>query len=250
MKSADQFRKRFYARIDPSNPLLELFEHLPDVYFFLKTADSEFVRVNRAMYRKLLLDSDEPMIGKTDRDFYPRELAERYIAEDQRVMRSRKPLLNQVWLVPTAEGQLRWYISSKMPVFDRKGKVIGIVGAMRDYERAGAVLEPYQEMNGVIQYVDEHYADRITTDDLAHVVHLSVSQFERRFKKLFQMTPMMYVERVRINVACEKLVKTHEPIAAIAQACGYFDQSYFTRRFRRVMRTTPSRYRRKYSRER
>ncbi len=243
--NASQFKKRFFDQIDPAHPLADLFEHLPDVYFFLKTAESRFVRVNRAMYSKLGLKSDGPMIGKTDRDFYTRDLAERYIAEDQRVMKSRKPLLNQVWLVPTAGGQLRWYLSSKMPVFDRKGRVIGIAGAMRDYEHAGAVLEPYQAMASVIRHVADRYAERITAAELAALAHLSVSQFERRFKRLFQMTPIAYVEQVRVNAACQALATTQAPIAAIAQECGFYDQSHFTRRFRRVMGMTPDRYRRR-----
>lgn len=234
--------------MSPDHSLADLFDHLPDVYFFLKTADSRFVKLNRAMSRLHGFDEDGPMVGKTDHDFHRAELADRYVAEDRRVMRSRRALPNQVWLVPTAEGELRWYLSSKTPVFDRAGNVIGIAGAMRDYERAGAVLEPYQEMAAVIGHVADCYGERITVGELAAIAHVSVSQFERRFKSLFQMTPTAYIEQVRIHAACTALVSTRDPIASIGARCGFYDQSHFTRRFRRAMAMTPRVYRDHYSR--
>lgn len=246
--TVEKFRSAFLKRMSPDRSLADLFDHLPDVYFFLKTADSRFVKINRAMCRLHGLDNDRSVVGKTDHDYYPVELADRYVAEDQRIMKSGKALPNQVWLVPTAEGELRWYLSSKMPVFDRTGRVIGIAGAMRDYERAGAVLEPYQEMAAVIAHVAERYEDRITVGELAAIAHLSVSQFERRFKALFQMTPTAYIEQVRIHAACTALVSTRDPIASIGDRCGFYDQSHFTRRFRRAMGLTPRVYRMRYSR--
>lgn len=247
-ESIEKFRSAFLKRMAPDRSLADLFDHLPDVYFFLKTADSRFVKLNRAMCRLHGVEDDRTMVGKTDHDYHRAELADRYVAEDRRVMESGEALPNQVWLVPTVEGELRWYLSSKMPVFDRAGRVIGIAGAMRDYERAGAVLEPYQEMAKVIEHVAEQHAQRITVGELAAIAHLSVSQFERRFKALFQMTPTAYIEQVRIHAACTALVSTRDPIAAISDRCGFYDQSHFTRRFRLAMAMTPRAYRQRYIR--
>ena len=249
VNSAGRLTQAFFRRMSPADPLVGLFDHLPDVYFFLKNSGGQFIKVNRALCRLHGFAGDNEMVGKTDYDFHPKELADRYVAEDRQVMQSGEPLVNQVWLVPTSNRQLCWYLSSKMPVWDRAGKVIGVTGVMRDYERVGAVLEPYQEMEPVVVYVAEHFRGRIKVGQLADSVKLSVSQFERRFKAMFQMTPSAYIEQVRIHAACTDLVTTHEPIAVISDRCGFYDQSHFTRRFRIALGLTPRGYRECYSHE-
>jgi AraC-like DNA-binding protein len=78
------------------------------------------------------------------------------------------------------------------------------------------------------------------------MVHLSVSQFDRKFKRLFQMTPQQYILRVRINAAAQTLATEAISVAEIAQQAGFYDQSYFTKQFRKQMGLTPSAYRRQY----
>ena len=243
MKSAT-FQRRFFERLGPHLHLSELFEYLPEVYLYVKNERSQFVKVNRALANLHGFSREEQMVGKTDLDFHPRHLAEQYMAEDKRVMHSRVALPNQVWLVPDHQGALKWYISSKIPLFGQAGRVIGIAGAMRDFEKAGWVLQPYQEMEHVLAHVLNHYGDRIAVNQLAELVHLSVSQFERKFKRLFHMTPQQYILRVRINAACQALTTSQKSVAQIAAQTGFYDQSYFTKQFRKQMRLTPLRYRR------
>lgn len=243
-----QFQQAFFARLDQRFQLDVLFDYLPEIYFYAKDEHSRFVRVNTTLLRLYGLKSEADVIGKTDYDFHPHDLAERYIDEDRRVREGMRPIPNQVWLVPHA-GVLKWYISSKTPLFGDGGKVIGIAGAMRDVEKAGSVLGPYHEMAAVVAHVTEHYHQRLDVAELASLTHLSVSQFDRKFKKLFQMTPQQYILRVRMNAAAQALTSTDDPISAIAQRCGFYDQSYFTRQFRRVMKATPRSYRRQYCAE-
>ena len=60
------------------------------------------------------------------------------------------------------------------------------------------------------------------------------------------MTPMQYVLRVRINAALQALTTSDRNIAEIAAACGFYDQSYFTKQFRRQFAQTPTVYRERY----
>lgn len=78
------------------------------------------------------------------------------------------------------------------------------------------------------------------------MVHLSVSQFERRFRKVFQTSPLKHIMRVRIRAASVRLTTTNDTIAAIALDCGFYDHSHFTRNFRKVMGTSPKDYRQQY----
>ena len=78
------------------------------------------------------------------------------------------------------------------------------------------------------------------------VKHFRALEFDRRFKRLYQMTPMQYVLRVRINAACQALTTSDRSIAEIAVACGFYDQSYFTKQFRKQFAQSPTGYRARY----
>jgi transcriptional regulator GlxA family with amidase domain len=98
-------------------------------------------------------------------------------------------------------------------------------------------------MNAVLEYVREHYADPIKVEELARLANLSPSQFERRFKKVFQITPTKHILNVRIRAACNLLSSTNDTIAAIALESGFYDHSHFAHNFMRVMGVSPSTYR-------
>ncbi len=91
------------------------------------------------------------------------------------------------------------------------------------------------------------YAEDLDIKHLARLARLSVSQLDRRFKRLFQMTPREFVLRVRLNAACRLLTSTEESLTEIALRTGFYDQSHFTKHFRRQIGMTPRRYRGKYS---
>jgi len=246
MPDPHRFQRRFFEKLEGSLALTPLFEYLPEVYLYVKDRQSRFVKVNEALWKLRGCESEAEMIGLCDRDIHPQHLADQYIAEDRRVMRSGRPLPNQIWLVPGKGKELKWFISSKIPLFDARGRVIGIAGVMRDLEKAESLIRPYREMDEAVTYVLHHYAEPIEVARLAELTHLSVSQFDRRFKRLYQMTPMQYVLRVRINAACQALSTSDRTIAEIAQGCGFYDQSYFTKQFRRQLAQTPTEYRARY----
>ncbi len=226
--------------------LTGLFEYLPDVFHYVKDREGRFVAANENLWRMRGCESQDEMLGKTDLDLHPRYLAERYMAEDQAVMESGKPLPNQIWLVPSNPGELKWFISSKMPLRSTAGDVIGIAGVMRDLEKAKSVSSTLNSFEKVVSYVLGNYETPLRVDELAAMVHLSISQFDRRFKALYHMTPQQYILRVRIHAACHELLASEASIAQIATACGFYDQSYFTRQFRKYMGTSPREYRMRY----
>jgi AraC-like DNA-binding protein len=244
----DPYRSQrlFFEKLAGSLSLAPLFEYLPEVYLYVKDRRSRFIKVNEALWRLRGCESEAEMLGLSDLDIHPKHLAEQYIAEDRRVMHSGCPLPNQIWLVPGKGTELKWFISSKIPLFDARGRVIGIAGVMRDLEKAKSLIRPYREMDEAIAYVLRRYAEPIQVARLAELTHCSVSQFDRRFKRLYQMTPMQYVLRVRINAASQALTTTDRSISEIAVGCGFYDQSYFTKQFRRQFAQTPTAYRERY----
>lgn len=246
MNDSQRMQRRFLAKLTGGVALAPLFEYLPDVYLYVKDRQSRFMKVNEALWRLRGFDSEAEMLGLSDRDIHPKHLADRYIAEDRRVMRSGIALPNQIWLVPGKGEDLKWFISSKIPLFDSYQRVVGVAGVMRDLEKADSLIRPYREMDEAISYVLRHYPEPIEVARLASLTHLSVSQFDRRFKRLYQMTPMQYVQRVRVNAACQALITSDSGVAEIAISCGFYDQSYFTKQFRKHMHQTPTAYRARY----
>jgi AraC-like DNA-binding protein len=246
MLDPHRIQQQFFKRLAGGLALAPLFEYLPEVYLYVKDRHSRFVKVNEPLWRLRGCDREVDMIGLSDLDMHPQNLADQYIAEDRRVMRSGRPLPNQIWLVPGKGTELKWFLSSKIPLFDAQKRVIGIAGVMRDLQKAESLIRPYREMDEAIAYVLRCYAEPIEVTRLAELTHLSVSQFDRRFKRLYQMTPMQYVLRVRINAASQALMTSDRSIAEIAAACGFYDQSYFTKQFRRQFAQTPSAYRERY----
>jgi transcriptional regulator GlxA family with amidase domain len=87
----------------------------------------------------------------------------------------------------------------------------------------------------------------LSTAALATKVSLSVSQFNRQFRKKFHTTPRAYLTNVRMNAACHLLVSTDLPISDISLQTGFYDQSHFSNQFVRHRGLPPSQYRTKYT---
>jgi transcriptional regulator GlxA family with amidase domain len=101
----------------------------------------------------------------------------------------------------------------------------------------------------VLETMLNDYAQPLSTDFLAAKMCLSVSQFNRLFRKKFHTTPRAYLTNVRMNAACHLLVTTELAISEIALQTGFYDQSHFTNQFVRHRGLPPSQYRQKYAKE-
>ncbi|HJZ58737.1 MAG TPA: helix-turn-helix domain-containing protein [Gemmataceae bacterium] len=94
-----------------------------------------------------------------------------------------------------------------------------------------------------ITHLETHYAEPVELDDLAAIAHMSKRSFLRTFQAATGQPPIAYLIQIRVNRAADRLRMTDDPITDIAFAVGFQDSNYFTRQFRRVMRTSPRAYR-------
>jgi transcriptional regulator GlxA family with amidase domain len=162
-------------------------------------------------------------------------------------MSSGTAIVDKVELVRTAQGSINWYSTTKRPVLDARGKVIGIAGITRDISKMRSSSERFSYWAPVLETIVNNYAEPLSMASLAAKVSLSVSQFDRRFKKRFCTTPRKYLANVRVNAACQLLSSTDLPIASVAVQTGFYDQSHFTKQFAKVKGTTPAQYRRQHA---
>ena len=88
-----------------------------------------------------------------------------------------------------------------------------------------------------------HHAEPLSNPQLARIAGRSVRAFERMFRRQMRLTPQHYLRRLRVRLACHALVTRGNPLAEIAAAHGFYDQSHLVREFRRETGVTPSEYR-------
>ena len=223
---------------------IRLFDALPEVCMYAKDLRHRFTHVNGTLARWYGLADPKAMLGRVDADFQPPALAEDYVREDLRVLESGKPLLDQVWLVPGPELEPRWYLSSKFPLFDRTGRVAGLAGVMRPYEGTAVSGSVSARLGVALREVLQRYGEKITVPELAALCNLSVSQFQRDFRRCFHRSPSQYILEVRLQMARRLLERSDNAVGVVALECGFFDQAHFTRAFTRAHGVSPSRYRR------
>lgn len=240
------FKADFMARMHSPLQMQLLFNHLPDVYFFVKDRQGRFVMANDTFVRQCGAQAEGQIIGKCDFDFFPMGRAESYVKDDTYVMETGNSIVDRVELAPDPGNSINWFITTKVPLYSLGGEIIGLAGTARDVTRAGLALRPYTEMRKVLEYIRDNYSSPVEIKDLAALVNLSVSQFERRFRRVFQISPLKHVMNVRIRAASLRLTTTNDTIAAIALDCGFYDHSHFTRNFRKTMGVSPKDYRRQY----
>jgi len=160
-------------------------------------------------------------------------------------MDGRKPIPNQVWLVPHVRGTPQWFVSSKTPLFAGE-KVIGIAGVMYPIGTPEEKADYFQELSPAIQFIDSHFTDQISMKEMAVMTGLSSTHFNQRFRVILRMSPTEYVLSRRIQLARKLLTESDDSIGTIGLHVGFYDQSHFTRRFRQIAGIPPNAYRARY----
>lgn len=130
--------------VEERNLLRTLIDIFPDL-IYAKDSNSRFIVVNRAMLKRSGLSDFHELIGKTDADIFPGETAEQYQADDQEVMQSGKMLIGKEEIGQVLDGEPNWIMTTKVPLRNAAGEIIGTVGISRDItERKQTEIELWQ----------------------------------------------------------------------------------------------------------
>lgn len=240
-------QQAFLAKV-AGDQIVRLFDLLPDVSFFIKDRQCRFVALNRRGCEYCGVKTESDAVGRTDHDFFSQRRADEYARDDAAVMESGEPIVNRIESAPEVEGSPRLVMTSKIPLRDAKGKVIGLAGFSRQVEQVREQPGAVARLSKVIARMHETPDQELPTARLAKLAGLSPSQFDRSFRKAFGNSPRQYLLRLRVEAACRLLAQTDHTVAAIALECGFYDHAHFTRCFRRIMGTAPSAYRREHQR--
>ncbi len=126
--------------------LAALMEKSPDLIFF-KDSASRFTRVNHSLAEFVGAKSPAECIGKSDADYFEAEDALRWRGEEQEILRSGQPQIDQVERFKRPNDGLCWLSTTKVPMFDHAGGVSGIAGISRDITALKASEEMLREQS-------------------------------------------------------------------------------------------------------
>ncbi|MCH2207446.1 MAG: AraC family transcriptional regulator [Lentisphaerales bacterium] len=226
--------------------LLALYDHIPGIYFFIKDIDSRLITCNVNMLSLYGQKYSEGIYGKTGFDFFPANLVFSFIDDDRQVMDNDTIIRERIELNIAEDGAISWFATTKTPLHNQQGKVIGLAGITRVVGKADEELHPFRKMIKVIDYLQANYTQELEVDTLADLCNLSKSQFHRSFKKLFRMPPLQFVLKLRIQNSIKLLRNTNLNVGEIAYECGFNDQNYFARSFSKACGMSPSKFRQKF----
>jgi PAS domain S-box-containing protein len=108
-----------------------LLENVPELIYF-KNKESKFIRFSRSMMKLFNVDKPEDLIGKSDFDFFADEHARPAYDDEQRIIKTRKAIFDLEEKEVMEDGRARWVNTTKMPLMDVNGEVIGTFGITKD----------------------------------------------------------------------------------------------------------------------
>jgi PAS domain S-box-containing protein len=125
------YKKGVHTRLVMEKDFLQsLFENLPDAVYF-KDKNSRIIKVNKFYMQGTGLKEEE-IVGKTDFDFFPFEQAKDMFEDDSKVLSTGKPVVGKIEKTLLPNGTWNNVITTKIPMHDKKGKIIGTMGTTRD----------------------------------------------------------------------------------------------------------------------
>jgi PAS domain S-box-containing protein len=141
-----------------------LLDNIPHMAW-MKNTEGVFLAVNEAFARACGHDKAR-ILGKTDRDIWPSEHAERYMADDRRVIATREKVLVEEPIVE--DGTLKWFETFKTPINDSRGTVIGTVGLARDITESKRHEEQRRQLERRMQQTQKLESLGVLAGGIAH----------------------------------------------------------------------------------
>ena len=236
----------------PTGPILgpidaalleKIFDQVADVAFFIKDATGRYMTVNTPLVERHGLRHKSQVLGKRPSDICPGDFGRIPSAQDSTVLRTGHPLLDHLelhWYTPHKPG---WCLTTKLPIRDAGGNIIGLIGISRDVRAPIKKHDIPMEFAAALDAFESNVEAPTTPSALAQRARLSTHRFARLMKRSFGLTPSQFIAKTRIATASRLLRETDQSVSDIALACGYYDHSAFTRSFRAMTGVTPTQFR-------
>lgn len=223
--------------------LVQLFDHTPDIAFFVKDSAGRYIAVNHSLVERHGLQTKEQMLGKRPCEVCPGDFGRIPSEQDAFVIRTGRPIIERLELQWFSPHKPVWCLTTKLPRRDSGGAIIGLIGISQDVRSPVAPGEIPDGVASAVNHLESHFGDPLTPSSLARIAGLSPARFARVVKRIFSLTPIQIISKTRLAAASRLLRETTRSVAEIANECGFYDHSAFTRAFRNATSATPSAYR-------
>lgn len=214
-------RKRAEAELAQERNLLRtLIDHLPDRIFF-KDTESRYLLDNKAHRELIGVASISELVGKTAFDFYPAHIAARMQAEDQAIVRSGEPLIDKEERVIQHDGDTsHWSLTSKIPLKNEQGQVVGLIGVSRDITERKRAEETLAQERNLLRTLIDNLPDCVYVKDrqghylINNRMHLRTMGLEHQNETLGKTAFdfFAYSSAVEFYADEQTLLRTGEPL--------------------------------------
>jgi len=160
--------------------LYTMLENVPDKIYF-KDQDGRFIRVSQAIAKHFGMSKVEELIGKTDFDFFTEEHARQAYLDEKQMLESGEPVLNKIERETWPDRPDTWALTSKLPLRDKEGKIIGSFGISRDVTELKAAQDTAQRRADQLAAAAEIARAATATLDLDQLLDTSIELVRERF---------------------------------------------------------------------
>jgi len=230
--------------------LMPLFDTMTNVVFFVKDDKACYRLVNRTLIKRSGFKNKQALIGLTPEQVFLSSQGKDYLNQDLKVLKEGRDIVDKLELHSYASGQLGWCITQKIPVYDIENYIVAMVGISVDIDEDNErILRKHARLASVAQYVRDHLDQKIHIVQLAKLANLSQSQLERTFKAVLNMSPIQFVQKMRLEHAIRLLANHKLTVTQISLNCGYGDHSAFSRQFKQFTGMSPVSFRKIHFKE-
>lgn len=260
-----------HYHVDSSHPRYQMPYHWHPEYEIIRIHEGSFQMTING--RSVLLEPEDTLLiqGGTLHGGIPENCAYECLVYDMRLLLSNNKLcskqisqllrheltinlklpLHENPALRQAVNELFNAISEKKPGFEflTQGYLYHMIGILFELQAYHIETRPsvnslqIKRFKDVLSFIEEHYTEAISLEDMAGIAGLSPRYFCRFFRKMTQCTPTEYLNYYRIECACEQLAEIQISITEVALNCGFNDISYFIKSFHKAKGITPKRYR-------
>ena len=169
--------------VNESDMMNALMDYITDSIYF-KDLKSRCIRINKECARKFRIKDPDVAIGKTDFDFFSKEHARQAYKDEQRIIETKKPIVN-IEEKETWQGKEdRWVSTTKMPFYNKKGEIIGTFGISRDITEKKKAEEEIKESRSKIEAILHSTLDGIYATDKQG----KILMYNNRFLSLWKIS--------------------------------------------------------------
>ena len=224
--------------------LIPLLDTMANTVFFVKDSQACYQLVSRTLIKRSGFKDKKELVGLTSEQVFSEPQGKDYLNQDMKVLKEGREITDRLELHSYASGQLGWCITQKLPVYNTERHIVAMVGISVDIDEDNErILRKHARLASVEEYVRNNIDQKIHIVHLATLANLSQSQLERTFKAVLNMSPIQFVQKLRLEHAIRLLADYKLTVTQISLNCGYGDHSAFSRQFKQFTGMSPIKFR-------